>query len=202
MPASTSWADRIKLAQEGAVKFAPLELGEKNFEVEKATVKTSSNGNTYLNIQAKVIDGPQANARVFYRLFPNSDKARPINEVLKFVEAVGISIDWLQQANPSIEEMASNFQGRKFSAEVYVEDDAREDSYTNAPQRSIRNPKPQGAASESVPATPPNADYPTPPGTPDSNFGMVPSNNGFGNNSNAVTATSPWDNSIVSEPPF
>lgn len=202
MPASTSWADRIKLAQENSVKFAPLELGEKNFEVEKAVVKTSSNGNTYLNIQAKVIDGPQANARVFYRLFPNSDKARPINEVLKFVEAVGTSIDWLQQANPSLEEMASNFQGRKFSAEVYVEDDAREDSYTNAPQRSIRNPKPQGALSESVPATPPNADYPTPSGTPDPTFGKSPMANGFSNNSHASVPENPWNNSIVSEPPF
>ena len=64
MPATTSWADKLKIANEGAVKLQPLELGEKNFEVAKAEVRQSAaSGNSYLSIQAKVIDGPQANAR-------------------------------------------------------------------------------------------------------------------------------------------
>lgn len=193
MPATTSWADRIKIAQEGAVKFAPLELGEHNFQVEKATVKTSNtNGNKFLTIQAKVIDGPQANAKVFYRLFPNSDKARPINDVLKFVEAVGITTDWLATSNPSEEEMASAFEGRNFSAEVYVEEDAREDSYTGAPQRSLRNPKPQGASVDN--------NTPTPPGTPDNTFAQPPAATGFGQTS--PVTSSPWNTPVSSEPPF
>lgn len=199
MPATTSWADRIKIAQEGAVKFAPLELGEHNFQVEKASVKVSnSNGNKFITIQAKVIDGPQANAKVFYRLFPNSDKPRPINDVLKFVEALGISTTWLSDDNPSEEEMASAFEGRNFSAEAYVEDDAREDSYTGAPQRSIRNPKPQQGAESAAPV---------PQGVPNSTFAQMPSSSptapAFGQTAPAATeSSSPWGNSAPTEPPF
>ena len=195
MPATTSWADKLKIANEGAVKLQPLELGEKNFEVAKAEVRQSAaSGNSYLSIQAKVIDGPQANSRVFYRLFPESNKSRPLAEVVRFVQAVGISTDWLASSNPSLEEMASAFQGRKFTAEVYIEDDARIDDYTGAPQRSIRNPKPQGAAE------------PAPQDTASSSpsFGQSVPGQSFPNTPTTppAPAEDPWSAAKTSEPPF
>lgn len=149
MPASTSWADRLKLAEQEETKFAPLELGVKNFEVAKTEVKTAQSGSRYLSIQCKVADGPQKNARVFHSLFPESPKGLPIRNFMEFYSAVGLSEDWLRENNPDLDAIASAFQDRKFSAEVYVENDAREDSYTNAPRRSIRNIKPQGIAEPS-----------------------------------------------------
>jgi len=206
MPATTSWADRIKQAQEGEVKFAPLELGEHNFTVEEASVRVSKNsGKSYLNIKAKVLDGPQANARVFHSLFPESTASLPLNNFLAFYKAVGLNTEWLTQSNPSLDEIASAFMGRNFSAEVYVEEDAQMDTYTNAPRRSIRNPKEQGAA---VPTATESSPVPSAPGTPDaSGFGKpaspAPATTGFGNTApTESTSPSPWNTPSASEPPF
>lgn len=203
MPATTSWAERIQQAKNETVKFAPLELGEHNFTVSEATVKTAqSSGNSYISIQAKVLDGPQANARVFHSVFPESPKAIPM--FLRFYEALGLTTQWLEESNPSLDEIASSFKGRNFSAEAYVADDAQVDSYTGEPRRSIRNFKPQGAA---VPA---QGEPPTPQGTPDTTgFGKTapnPSynaNQGFGQSAPTSTeASSPWNTSSTSAPPF
>ena len=141
---SLSWADRIKEAQSSQVSFDPVELGYHNFVVDKAEVRTSKNtGSEWINIHAKITDGKFKNARVFQGVFPN---AKNVAFFLEFYKATGLSMDYLVEADPSTEELASALQGRSFSAEVYVEDDARTDSKTNAPQRSLRGYKPQGAA--------------------------------------------------------
>lgn len=186
MPASTSWADRLKLAEQEETKFAPLELGVKNFEVAKTEVKTAQSGSRYLSIQCKVADGPQKNARVFHSLFPESPKGLPIRNFMAFYNAVGLSEEWLRENNPDLDAIASAFQDRKFSAEVYVEDDAREDSYTNAPRRSIRNVKPQGIAEPSGTDSPSQF-----PSAPQKDEGQP-----------QADASDPWKTSNSVAPPF
>ena len=156
---SVSWADRIKEAQSSQVSFEPVKEGYHNFVVDKAEVRTSAAGVDWINVHAKITDGEFKNARVFQGVFPN---AKNVSFFLEFYKATGLSMDYLVEADPSTAEIASALQGRNFSAEVYVAEDARTDNRTNAPQRSLRGYKPQGADVESTPQTQPEAPAPAP----------------------------------------
>lgn len=142
---SLKWADRIQQAQESAVQFKELEVGEYNVEIIEATVKSGAKGD-YLNINFKVIEGPRTNARVFGRTFPNSTSPGGIAMFLRFLTAVGIDQAWLVSNNPSTQEIADALSNpkRKLSLEVYVEDDAKVNEKTGEQFRSVHNYKPMG----------------------------------------------------------
>lgn len=145
-----SWAEKIKQAQEssGDVKFEALELGRYNFKVAEARVKESAAGNQYISIQAKVLDGPRANAVAFQNVFP---EAKNVSFYLEFYQALGLNLDWLINNNPTVEEQASAFKDRQFSAEVFVEDGAKIDQKTEAQYRSLRKYQPQAGAPAPTP---------------------------------------------------
>lgn len=146
MPANNfNWAERIQKAKENKVSFEPVPLGRMNFVIKDLPQVTQPNsgGNEYIKFRAAVAEGPRANSLVFASTFPYA--ANPIF-FLELMAAMGISEEWfLGQTPPTTEQIAQAMQGRSFSAEVFIEDDASTDK--NGDQyRSLRKYLPAAAS--------------------------------------------------------
>lgn len=147
---SMDWGSKIAEAASTQVKFEPLEINTRyNFVMENVEIRTAKNtGVEYINFQAKVIDGPRKNSKVFDSTFPN---AKNIGMFLDLYKALGLDVSWLVESNPTLEDIVSAFDGRSFSAEVYVQDNAREDKNGDK-YRSLRRYAPQEAPQDDAPA--------------------------------------------------
>lgn len=148
-----NWAAKIQEAENSApVAFAPLEIGTRyNFEVLDATTTVSGAGNEYISYTARVVDGPRENAKIMYQ--STHPAAKNISFFLEFYKSLGLGLEWLTSSSPSVEELAGAMEGRVFSAEVFVDKDARDDKNGDK-YRSLRKYQPQVAQASAQPAGP------------------------------------------------
>lgn len=179
-----SWAERIAESKKNT--FKPLDKETRyNFEVDKTEVKESSTGKApFIKVFAKVIDGDRKNFKVNFNTFPES--ANPWS-FLQLFEACGYGLQWLQDSNPNLHEIASALVGRPFSAEVVDGNQKRDDGtfwpeYKNfnkivANETAQASQAPQaatnfGSAPAPTPAPAPQVQAPTPqPQAPVDNSG-------------------------------
>ena len=165
-----SWAERIAESKKNT--FKPLDTDTRyNFEIDKTEVKESTTGKApYIKVFAKVIDGERKNYKVNFNTFPES--ANPWS-FLQLFEACGFGLQWLQDSNPNLHEIASALVGRPFSAEVVDGNQKRDDGTFWPEYQKFSKPvanepvAPQAPAASNfgsapAPAPAPQAPAPTP----------------------------------------
>lgn len=162
----SSWAERINKAKSGGGgNFEPVPLKRLNFIVEDDPVVASGDKGEYIKYRAKVAPGQEReNALVFEMTFPFAENPFAF---LDLFSAMGYDEQWLLQADPSTEEIASALKNRPFSAEVYVRDESKTDK-SGHPYRSLRNFRPVQAqdAAPQAPAPAPTQAASAPGGSP------------------------------------
>lgn len=119
-----SWSEMMKDAETNVTGFQPLEPASYDFVIEKpAEVGETSKGYPKFTIRATVESGPRANAVQIHR-FNASESAYAMKEFFfKPLYAIGITPEFLS-ADPTNEQIANAFQGKRFSARVEKQKDS------------------------------------------------------------------------------
>lgn len=119
-----SWSEMMKDAETNVTGFQPLEPGSYDFVIEKAAeVGETSKGFPKFTIRATVESGPRANAVQIHR-FNASESSYAMKEFFfKPLYAIGITPEFLS-GNPTNEQIANTFQGKRFSARVEKQKDS------------------------------------------------------------------------------
>lgn len=120
------WSEMQQDAETDVSGYQPLEDGEYSFVVEKAAVVgETQKGFPKFTIRATVESGPRKNA-VHTHNFNASESAYAMkNFFFKPLYAIGISASWLA-TDPSNEQIAEAFQGKRFSARIQPQRDNAE----------------------------------------------------------------------------
>lgn len=120
-----SWSEMMKDAEETTTGFEPLTIGESyTFVIEQpAKVGQTQKGFPKFSVQAAVESGPRKNARHTHH-FNGSDSSFAMKEFFfKPLYALGLSPAFFA-SEPSDEQIASAFQGKRFVARVEKQKDS------------------------------------------------------------------------------
>jgi predicted component of type VI protein secretion system len=120
------WSEMMQDAETDVSGYQPLEDGEYSFVIEKAaTVGETQKGYPKFTVRATVESGPRKNA-VHTHHFNASESAYAMkNFFFKPLYAIGISPSFLA-TDPSNEQIAEAFQGKRFSARIQPQRDNAE----------------------------------------------------------------------------
>jgi hypothetical protein len=120
------WSEMMQDAETDVSGYQPLEDGEYSFVIEKAaTVGETQKGYPKFTVRATVESGPRKNA-VHTHHFNASESAYAMkNFFFKPLYAIGIAPSFLA-TDPSNEQIAEAFQGKRFSARIQPQRDNAE----------------------------------------------------------------------------
>lgn len=120
------WSEMMQDAETDVSGYQPLEDGDYTFVIEKAaTVGETQKGYPKFTVRATVESGPRKNA-VHTHNFNASESAYAMkNFFFKPLYAIGIAPSFLA-TDPSNEQIAEAFQGKRFSARVQPQRDNAE----------------------------------------------------------------------------
>lgn len=117
-----SWSDMMKDADSNSTGFEPLQPGSYDFVVENpAEVGETSKGFPKFTINPSVESGDRKNARIFHVFNVNENPTAMKRYFFGALAALGLGPSFFE-TNPSNEQVAKALQGRRFSAEVFLEE--------------------------------------------------------------------------------
>ena len=123
MPAK-SWKDLMNEAEQGSKEFEPLTPGFYTFVIkEPAKVGQTSKENPKFTINPSVESGPRENARVFHTFSVSDSPYAMKNFFFGDLAAIGLGSSFFD-TNPTEQQIAQALLGKRFTAEVFLEDAA------------------------------------------------------------------------------
>lgn len=118
-----SWSEKIKDAETNTSGFEALGVGSYSFVIENpAKIGQTKKGLNKFSINPSVESGPRAKARIWHD-FNETESSYAMNEYFfKPIYAIGIPASFFQSnPEPTNEQIAAAFQGKRFSATVEME---------------------------------------------------------------------------------
>ncbi len=150
-------------------------LAESDYDivVAKAEATRASTGSPMIKMSCDVTSGPYEKRRLFTNLVFKTDSATAMRMTLRKLAGLGISREWLAEANPSITVIAQTLVGKTAVARVKQREYQGEmrndiDMFTQSDGSSVPAPPAIGSASPGAPASPaaplpsPEAELPVP----------------------------------------
>jgi predicted component of type VI protein secretion system len=120
------WSEMMQDAETDVSGYQPLEDGEYSFVIEKAaTVGETQKGYPKFTIRATVESGPRKNAVHTHHFNASESSYAMKNFFFKPLYAIGIAPSFLA-TDPSNEQIAEAFQGKRFSARIQPQRDNAE----------------------------------------------------------------------------
>lgn len=146
-----SWKQLQQAAAAEQRSFAPLEANtDFNFIInDAAKVSKTSKGLPRFTINPSVESGPRAKARIFHDF--NLTENAGVNQRYFFepLQALGLGSIFDSEPEPTMEQVAAAFQGRRFIATTYTEDGTDGKTYIK-----LKNIRPATAPVQGGPAGP------------------------------------------------
>lgn len=119
-----SWSEMMKDSESNTSGFQPLEPNSYDFVIEKpAEVGETQKGFPFFKFRATVESGPRQNAVQTHRLNASENNWANKEFFFKPLYAIGITQEFLA-SDPSNEQIANAFAGKRFSARVQKQKDS------------------------------------------------------------------------------
>jgi hypothetical protein len=159
MSPAMNWSDRAKIASEATSSFTPLEEGTYSFIIKEPAKPAEKNGWQNYTINPSVEAGPRQNARIFHTFY-TTEKPNGMRMFFEQMAVFGLTEEWFAQTNPTDAQICAALQGKRFTAEVYI------DRYNDKEYRKLRKFAPPVGVAAAAGAPGPAAVAPAAPAAP------------------------------------
>jgi len=110
-----NWSDLQKAADDAG--FTPVPDGPYDLEIAKATAKKTSGGKDQIEVQFKILSGPNEGRLVFNNFVISPESANALGFFFRDMAALGLTREYFA-SNPKVEAVATALQGRRCHAEI------------------------------------------------------------------------------------